>query len=89
MSRNRALAGSAFLGGLVVGLLVWSGIVFRSRRQLFGRSRVKRLAALTYVGRRPSIESARLLRDYVAWETRPELRRRGERVLREMELHLE
>ena len=89
MSRSRRLAGSAFVGGLVVGLLVWSGMIVRSRRQLFGRSRVKRLAALGYVEGRPSVESARLLRDYVAWETRPELRRRGERALRKMEHYFE
>jgi len=86
---GRRMAGAAFVTGLVAGLLAWSGWIFRSRRHLFGRSRVGRLAALGYVGGQPSIESARLLRDYVAWETRPELRRRGERALRKMEHYLE
>lgn len=83
------MAGAAFATGVVAGLLVWSGLMYRSRRQLFGRSRVGRLAALGYVGGQPSIESARLLRDYVAWETLPKLRRRGERALRKMEHYLE
>ena len=89
MSRSGKLAGSAFVGGVLVGLLVWSGIILRSRRQLFGRSRVKRLAALGYLEGRPSVESARLLRDYVAWEKRPGLRLRGERALRKMEHYFE
>lgn len=83
------MAGAAFVTGVVAGMLVWSGLMFRSRRHLFGRSRIGRLAALGYVGGQPSIESARLLRDYVAWETRPELRRRGARALRKMEHYLE
>ena len=75
--------------GLMAGVLVWSGWIHRSRRQLFGRNPVMRLAALGYVEAKPSIEGARLLRDYVAWETRPALRRRGERALRKMEHYLE
>lgn len=63
--------------------------MFRARRDLFGRSVVGRLAALGHVGGQPSIESARLLRDYVNWETRPRLRRRGEQLLRRMEHYLE
>ena len=89
MSRTRKAAGAAFVGGLVAGLLAWSALVVRSRRGLFDRSRFKRMVALGYVAGRPSVESARLLRDYVAWETRPELRRRGERALRKMEHYLE
>lgn len=89
MIDGKRIAGAAFVTGLVAGMLVWSGLMFRSRRQLFGRSRIGRLAALGHVGGQPSIESARLLRDYVAWEARPELRRRGERALRKMEYYLE
>ena len=63
--------------------------MFRARRHLFGDSPLKRLAALGYLSGQPSIETARLLRDYVNWETRPRLRRRGEKVLRRVELYLE
>jgi hypothetical protein len=89
VSADRRVAGAAFVIGIMAGMLVWSGWMFRWRRQLFDRSTVRRLAALGYVEGQPSIEGARLLRDYVAWETRPALRRRGERALRKMEHYLE
>jgi hypothetical protein len=79
----------AFIAGIVTGVLVWSGYMVRARRHLFGRSAIDRGAALGYVGGQPSIESAQLLRDYVKWETRPRLRRRGEHLLRRMEHYLE
>ena len=82
-------AQAAFVAGIVAGVLFWSGFMFRARRHLFGRSVLGRLAALGHVGGQPSIESARLLRDYVNWETQPQLRRRGERLLRRMEHYLE
>jgi hypothetical protein len=33
----------------------------------------------------PSVDSVRLLREYVAWESHPLLRRRGQRALRRLE----
>ena len=89
MTSGRRAAGAGFVMGVMAGLLVWGGWIHRSRRHLFGRNPVKRLAALGYVEGKPSIEGARLLRDYVAWEKRPALRRRGERALRKMEHYLE
>jgi hypothetical protein len=75
---------AGFLGGLIIGLLVWSTQMQRCRRDLFSRSPVRRLAALGYIGGRPSVETARLLTEYVSWERRPALRRRAERLLRRM-----
>lgn len=75
---------AGFLGGLIIGLLVWSTQIRRCRRDLFSRSPVRRLAALGYISGRPSIDAARLLTEYVGWERRPSLRRRGERLLRRM-----
>jgi hypothetical protein len=89
VSSGRRVVGAGFVMGVVAGLLMWSGWMVRSRRQLFGRNPVRRLAALGYMEGKPSIEGARLLRDYGAWETRPALRRRGERALRKMEHYLE
>ena len=37
----------------------------------------------------PNAETARLLRDYVNWETRPALRRRGQHLLRRMHAYLD
>ena len=79
---------AGFFGGLIIGLLVWSTQMQRCRRDLFSRSPVRRLAALGYIGGRPSVETARLLTDYVSWERRPTLRRRAERLLQRMQAHL-
>jgi hypothetical protein len=79
----------AFLGGLVVGALVWSLQMRRCRRELFSSNRFRRLAALGYLRGNHSIETARLLADYVRWEKDAGLRRRGERALELMKDYLE
>ena len=81
-------AGVGFLGGLAIGLLVWGTAMQRSRRDLFSRSPVRRLAALGYLGGRPGVETARLLADDVQWEARPALRKRGQQQLRRMTAYL-
>ncbi len=78
-----------FLGGLVLGAIAWSAQIQRSRRELFSKSPVKRLAALGYLGGQPGLDTARILTDYVGWERHPVLRRRGERILRRMHAHLD
>jgi hypothetical protein len=50
---------------------------------------VRRFAALGYLSGRPSVDTARLLRDYIRWESHPILRRRGEQVLRQVERYLD
>ena len=87
--RKAQLVAAGFVGGLAVGLVVWSTQVQRSRRELFSRSPVRRYAALGFLAGRPSAEAARLLTDYVNWETRPALRRRGQLLLRRMHAHLD
>lgn len=74
----------AFLGGVVLGLFAWSAQIQRSRRELFSKSPVKRLAALGYLRGHPSVDTVRILTDYIGWERHPRLRRRGERILRRM-----
>lgn len=89
MTRNHV--GWAFLGlagGTLAGILLWSHEMHNAKRDLFSRRAVRRLAALGYVGALPSVENARLLRDFVAWERRPTLRRRAESLLRRMESQL-
>jgi hypothetical protein len=78
-----------FAGGLAVGLVVWGSQVHRSRRDLFSRSPMRRFAALGYLAGQPGTETARLLGDYLNWETRPLLRRRGLLLLRRMEAYLD
>jgi hypothetical protein len=88
-ARGAGAVTAGFLVGLVVGAVAWTAQIRRSRRDLFSTKPVRRLAALGYLGRRPGPETAHLLHDYVAWERRPALRRRGERLLRRMYSHLE
>jgi hypothetical protein len=76
------------LAGAAAGMLLWSQQMRVAKRDLFHRRAVRRLAALGYVGARPSVENARLLRDFTAWESRPALRRRAAALLRRMETHL-
>jgi hypothetical protein len=87
--KSARLAAAGFIGGVAAGLLVWSTQVERSRRELFSRSPVRRFAALGFLAGRPGLDTARLLADYVNWETRPVLRRRGRLLLRRMEAHLD
>ncbi len=88
-SERLTLVGCGFVGGLLAGLVVWGTQVQRSRRDLFSRSPVRRLAALGYLGGQPGVETARLLADYVRWESRPALRKRGQQLLRRMHAYLD
>lgn len=90
VSRSAApfvLAGLA--GGMIVGALAWRRQQRVAHDQLFAASAVRRAAALGWLARSPSVENARLLRDYIRWERRPTLRRRAERTLDGILLALE
>ena len=82
------LVSLGFVGGFATGLVLWATQVQRSRRDLFHRSPVRRLAALGYLRAQPGMETAHLLRDYVKWEPRRALRKRGQLMLRRMEAYL-
>jgi hypothetical protein len=73
---------AAFLGGLLLGVVVWSSQIRRSRRDLFSKNPVRRLAAIGYLGGQPGIDTTRILTDYIGWEQHPLLRRRAVLVLR-------
>jgi hypothetical protein len=83
------LAALGFLGGMALGVLYWSRQLYRHRQALFSQSPLRRLAALGYLSAQPSQEAVRLLRDYIRWEPRSVLRRRGQQVLRKVEASLE
>ena len=90
MRRKTQLAIAAgFLGGVVAGTIVWSRQMHLSRQQLFSPSPWRRLAALGYLSGRPGHDTVRLLTDYVRWEQHGPLRKRGERLLRQMQLQLD
>jgi hypothetical protein len=76
---------AGFLGGIAAGTLFWSRMQRHYRRNLFSKSPLLRVAALGYLRARPSVNTARILREYVAWEPKAVLRRRGTRMLRHLE----
>lgn len=88
-SKLAVAASAGFAGGVALGLIVWSQQTQRSRRDLFSARPWRRMAALGYLRGQRSASNVRLLRDYVEWERHPGLRRRGQRILRRMELSLE
>lgn len=74
--------------GTVVGMWLAQQSMGRHRQDLFSRRPLRRLSALGYLNGHPSVESVRLLRDYLAWEQHPMLRRRGQAIVRRMEAKL-
>lgn len=85
---TKAVTGG-FLGGLLLGAAVWSTQIQRSRRELFSKRPVKRIAALGYLSGKPGFDTVSILTDYIGWERIPALRRRGQRVLRRLQAHLD
>ena len=89
MSRQRTrFVAVGFLGGVAAGSLLWSRMQRNCRRNLFSRNPLFRVAALGYLRGKPTVNTAQLLREYVAWEPRPILRQRGARMLRRLEAAL-
>jgi len=87
-TRSRRLLTAGFVGGVVVGLVIWSVQIRRCRRDLFSPSALRRLAALGYLGGHPGVESAKILNEYVRWEQKTVLRKRAQRLLSRMQRHL-
>ncbi len=69
-----------------LGALLVRDQMSRHRRELFSPHPLRRLAALGYLsGRPPSVDTVLLLRDFLAWESRPLLRRRATVLLARLE----
>jgi len=86
MSRQRVrYVAVGFIGGVAAGSIVWSRMQRQYRRNLFSKSPLRRVAALGYLRARPTVNTAQLLREYVAWEPRSILRQRGVRMLKRLE----
>jgi hypothetical protein len=83
--RDAGLMAAVVATGMLAGFLLWSSQQTKHRRSLFHASPRRRLAALGYLRAHPSVDSARLLRDYLRWEPLPLLRRRARGVLRRTE----
>jgi predicted component of type VI protein secretion system len=79
------MVATGFVGGLLLGAVVYAQQAHRHARALFSQSAVRRYLALGYLRGQPSVETVRLLRDYVDWEKDARLRRRAQEVLRDVE----
>jgi hypothetical protein len=86
-TRYKVLLAAAVLG-VVVGVVFAQESISRYRRALFSSRPLKRLSALGYLRAHPSVDTVRLLHDYIAWEQQPMLRRRAEAIARRMEAKL-
>lgn len=75
--------------GFVVGNALAQRSMGRWRTALFSARPLRRLAALGYLSGHPSVAAVRVLKDYLAWEEHPALRRRAESLVRRMEANLE
>jgi hypothetical protein len=74
----------AALGAL--GVILVRDQIHRHRRELFSPHPIRRLAALGFLGReQASVDNILLLRDFLAWEQQPLLRRRATAVIERME----
>ena len=74
---------------VALGVLVVHDQIARHRRELFSSRPLRRMAALSYLaGREATVEAVQLLRDFIAWEPRPLIRRRAIRILNRMERRL-
>lgn len=82
------LVAVGFVGGVAAGTLLWSRMQRSHRRDLFSPRPLRRVAALGYLRARPTIGTAQLLREYIAWERSPILRQRGANVLKRVEAAL-
>ena len=94
MESKRILRTTAFtllaLGAVAaLGVLLVRDQISRSRRDLFSPHPLRRLAALEYLGGvTASVDTVLLLRDFLAWEPRPLLRKRAQAVLARLEEEL-
>ena len=95
MSKTRRIIKTTALILVALGLaaavsaLVVRDQIARHRRELFSAHPLRRLPALGYLGGRDAtVDTVRLLRDFVAWEPRPLIRRRAALLLARMEEQL-
>ncbi len=74
--------------GAVLGSVLAQKSMGRHREDLFSGRPLRRLSALGYLSGHPSVETVRLLYDYLAWEEHPLLRTRADGIVRRMEAKL-
>ena len=86
--RKGSLWSFGVLGGFVAGFALWTRQQRVDQQSLFSRNPVRRLAALGYLRSQADEQTVTLLREYLAWEPKPELRRRARRLMRRVQRSL-
>ena len=86
--KKTRLVAYGFIGGFAAGLFVWSREQHARKRDLFNARPLRRYAALSYLHGQRTPETASLLKDYIRWEQRDDLKRRARRLLDRVERHL-
>lgn len=87
--RSRTLCFTCgILAGAALGWTLAQRRLVRHRRDLFSPRPLRRLAALGFLAGQADVETVHLLRDYLAWERQPVLRRRAQRIVRHLEATL-
>jgi hypothetical protein len=88
MSRRLSATTWAAIGlaaGIAIGIVAWSNYREKHARSLFSPKPRRRLAALSRLGApegiAATVDTVATLREYVAWERHPVLRRRGKELL--------
>lgn len=81
-------AAAGFVGGLVLGMVLWNLQMTRSRRDLFSKSPLRRIAAAGYLAGQATLENVQLLSEYSRWEPNPMLQKRANRLLNRMKARL-
>jgi hypothetical protein len=71
--------------GVVLGAILTTVYQDRNAQSLFSPQRRRRWAALSRLAADAAVDSVPLVREYVAWESHPGLRQRGERLLRRLQ----
>jgi hypothetical protein len=88
MSSRAWLFGCGLAAGALAGWVMAQRRLVTHQRDLFSPRPLRRLGALGYLAGQTGVETARLLRDYLAWERQPVLRRRAQAILRGLEATL-
>ena len=88
MKHRGAVLAAVTAAGFVLGAAMAQRSMGKWRTALFSARPLRRLAALGYLSGHPGVEAVRVLRDYLAWEEHPALRRRAEAIVRRMEATL-
>ena len=93
MGKKLKIAGITIAAAAAAGAaLAWvvRDQVTRHRRDLFSPHALQRLAALSHMSRgAATVGDVLLLRDFIAWESRPLLRKRATALLERMEHEVE